>query len=181
MLLGYGADARILKRQIEERYPSQFGNQFFGNQGGFPNTGFIAPGQFPSNQFNQFPNQFFNQNPNQQQPFNQNQQQPFNQNQQQFNQRPNNQQQFNQGNQNQQPFNQGNQRNPNQGNVQQPQQVTQPTPTQPPTTLAPAVETCRDGCTSRTTSQYNPVCGSDNQNYHNRERLDCAQECGVSK
>lgn len=32
-----------------------------------------------------------------------------------------------------------------------------------------------------TTNQYNPVCGTDNQTYHNQERLDCARECGVSK
>lgn len=34
---------------------------------------------------------------------------------------------------------------------------------------------------ARTTPQYNPVCGTDGQNYHNEARLDCARECGVGK
>jgi hypothetical protein len=139
-------DARRLKRQIEERFPSQFGNQFFGNQ---QSQFFPFPNQNQFNQ-NQRPQQF-NQNQNQfgqpQQQFNQNgQQQQFNPNgqqQQQFNQNGQ-QQQFNPNGQQQQP-----QRNPN---TQQQQQATQATPTPPPTTLAPAVENCRDGCTSRTTA-----------------------------
>lgn len=33
----------------------------------------------------------------------------------------------------------------------------------------------------RTTGEYNPICGSDNNTYHNPARLTCAQECGASK
>jgi Tfp pilus assembly protein FimT len=120
-------DAKRLKRQIEERYPSQFGNQFFGNQ---------------QPQFFEFPNQ--NQRPQQ---FNQNQNQLGRP---QFNQNGQQQQQFNPNAQQFYPNGQQTQRNPN----TQQQQATQATPTQPPTTLAPAVENCRDGCTSRTTAEY---------------------------
>lgn len=29
-----------------------------------------------------------------------------------------------------------------------------------------------------TTSEYNPVCGTDNLSYHNRQKLDCTNICG---
>jgi hypothetical protein len=168
-------DAGRLRRQIEERYPG-FGNQFFPQQnGGFQFPNFNQFNQFPNNQFpnnnQQFQNnqQFNNQRPN-------NNQQPQNNNQQFNNQRPNN---------NQQPQN-----NNQQFNNQRPNNNQQITSTQPPTTLSPSVQECRDGCTTRTTSEYNPVCGmyslcmkilffnfifivpgTDNQNYHNQARL----------
>lgn len=40
---------------------------------------------------------------------------------------------------------------------------------------------CIERCIESTLSNYNPVCGSDNQTYHNQERFDCANECGASK
>lgn len=38
---------------------------------------------------------------------------------------------------------------------------------------------CMRNC--QTTSQYNPICGSDNMTYHNDQKLLCAQNCGASK
>lgn len=32
-----------------------------------------------------------------------------------------------------------------------------------------------------TTTEYNPVCGSDQIQYHNRQRLQCANRCGASE
>lgn len=32
-----------------------------------------------------------------------------------------------------------------------------------------------------TSNEYNPVCGSDGQNYHNVGRLECSQQCGSSE
>ncbi|XP_059613421.1 uncharacterized protein LOC132259707 [Phlebotomus argentipes] len=37
---------------------------------------------------------------------------------------------------------------------------------------------CFDACPS--TAQYNPVCGSDMQSYHNMARFDCAVSCGAN-
>ncbi|XP_070504990.1 uncharacterized protein [Chironomus tepperi] len=48
------------------------------------------------------------------------------------------------------------------------------------TTLAPQVLSCIERCIDTTLSNYNPVCGSDNQTYHNQERFDCANECGAN-
>ncbi|TMW52787.1 hypothetical protein DOY81_002121 [Sarcophaga bullata] len=44
------------------------------------------------------------------------------------------------------------------------------------TTASPQYLACLQNCPS--TMEYNPVCGSDNQNYHNSGRLSCAQRCG---
>lgn len=38
---------------------------------------------------------------------------------------------------------------------------------------------CMDQC--RTTNEWNPVCGTDNNNYNNLEKLNCANSCGGSK
>ncbi|CAO1370986.1 unnamed protein product, partial [Diamesa serratosioi] len=54
---------------------------------------------------------------------------------------------------------------------------------QPATTttpLPPAVRDCVQNCPSKTTSEYNPVCGSDGLNYPNPARLTCAQQCGAT-
>lgn len=40
---------------------------------------------------------------------------------------------------------------------------------------------CASTCVGRTTSEYNPVCGTDGENYHNPARLDCARDCGVGE
>lgn len=50
-----------------------------------------------------------------------------------------------------------------------------PPPPRQPTTLA--FRNCLGGCQS--TSQYNPVCGSDRQLYNNLGRLACANQCGA--
>ncbi|CRK86237.1 CLUMA_CG000187, isoform A [Clunio marinus] len=169
---------------------NQFGNQFFPPQFNNFNQNQQRPGINQGNQFNQQRpvtnqgNQFNQQRPvtnqgNQQQ-FNQGNQGGFN------NQFPNNQQRpvTNQGNQQQ--FNQGsqgglnNQIPNNQQSQNQFTQTTPPAPTPAPTTLAPAVQQCVDTCIARTTSQYNPVCGTDQQNYHNQARLDCARDCGAN-
>lgn len=70
------------------------------------------------------------------------------------------------------PGNNGN--NVNNGNVQ--------TTTAAPgtaTTASPQFLACMQSCPS--TMEYNPVCGTDNVNYHNGGRLSCAQRCGKSK
>lgn len=48
-----------------------------------------------------------------------------------------------------------------------------------PTTENPTEAACIRRCES--TSQYNPVCGTDNITYSNPNRLTCAQECSRSK
>ncbi|XP_073843166.1 kaz1-ORFB [Musca autumnalis] len=45
-----------------------------------------------------------------------------------------------------------------------------------PTTASPQYLLCLQSCPS--TMEYNPICGSDNVNYHNSGRLTCAQRCG---
>ena len=47
------------------------------------------------------------------------------------------------------------------------------------TTASPQYLACLQSCPS--TMEYNPVCGSDNENYHNSGRLSCAQRCGKGK
>ncbi|XP_028144644.1 uncharacterized protein LOC114338247 [Diabrotica virgifera virgifera] len=44
------------------------------------------------------------------------------------------------------------------------------------TTASPAYTRCFANC--RTTSEYNPVCGTDGNNYDNPQRLNCARSCG---
>lgn len=44
------------------------------------------------------------------------------------------------------------------------------------TTASPQFLACMQSCPS--TMEYNPVCGTDNENYHNGGRLSCAQRCG---
>lgn len=52
-----------------------------------------------------------------------------------------------------------------------------------PTTMAPPQTTksqrfwrCMNNCP--TTSEYNPICGTDVLSYHNRQKLDCTNLCG---
>lgn len=47
------------------------------------------------------------------------------------------------------------------------------------TTASPQYLNCLQNCPS--TSEYNPICGSDSIDYHNSGRLSCAQRCGKSK
>ncbi|XP_065360867.1 probable basic-leucine zipper transcription factor G [Calliphora vicina] len=44
------------------------------------------------------------------------------------------------------------------------------------TTASPQFLSCLQSCPS--TMEYNPVCGTDMENYHNNGRLGCAQRCG---
>lgn len=45
------------------------------------------------------------------------------------------------------------------------------------TTRSPAYRSClANNCP--TTNEYNPVCGTDDNNYDNRQKLDCANFCG---
>lgn len=43
--------------------------------------------------------------------------------------------------------------------------------------LPPNYSTCMDNC--RVITSYNPVCGTDNVTYNNRQRLNCAINCGL--
>ncbi|XP_055844581.1 uncharacterized protein LOC129910985 [Episyrphus balteatus] len=70
-----------------------------------------------------------------------------------------------------------------------PRQTSAPTqaPTVPNTsTTAPVQATTPSkafyNCVSRcpSTSEYNPICGSDSVNYHNLGRLNCAAMCGTA-
>lgn len=54
--------------------------------------------------------------------------------------------------------------------------VTTTTARPAPTTGSPAYIQCLANCP--TTSEYNPVCGTDRVSYNNRQRLDCANFCG---
>ncbi|KAG5668867.1 hypothetical protein PVAND_016787 [Polypedilum vanderplanki] len=40
------------------------------------------------------------------------------------------------------------------------------------------IEDCVEGCITRTTGEYNPVCGSDQRTYQNINRFECAVSCG---
>ncbi|XP_034482340.1 uncharacterized protein LOC117787829 [Drosophila innubila] len=50
------------------------------------------------------------------------------------------------------------------------------TTTAAPTTASPRVRACIQSCPA--TSEYNPICGSDNVNYFNEGRFNCAVGCG---
>ncbi|KAL7010861.1 hypothetical protein ACKWTF_013981 [Chironomus riparius] len=147
--------ARVINKRQVGQQNFGFGQPGFGFQP--PNFGGIRPGEgifFPG----QFQTQF-GQNPQQGQQF------PNQQGQQFPNQQGQQGQQF-QGQQGQQ-----GQQFPN----QQGQQVQQQS-----TTLAPQVQSCIERCIESTLSNYNPVCGSDNQTYQNQERFDCANDCGAN-
>ncbi|KAH8416278.1 hypothetical protein KR222_002460, partial [Zaprionus bogoriensis] len=48
-----------------------------------------------------------------------------------------------------------------------------------PTTASPRYIACVQSCP--TTSEYNPICGSDNVNYYNEGKFNCALSCGQSE
>ncbi|EDW32983.1 GL16115 [Drosophila persimilis] len=50
------------------------------------------------------------------------------------------------------------------------------TTTPQPTTQSPQYLACLQSCPA--TSEYNPICGSDNVNYYNGGKFDCAVRCG---
>ncbi|XP_034658413.1 uncharacterized protein LOC117895115 isoform X2 [Drosophila subobscura] len=50
------------------------------------------------------------------------------------------------------------------------------TTTPQPTTQSPQYLACLQSCPA--TSEYNPICGSDNVNYYNVGKFDCAVRCG---
>lgn len=58
--------------------------------------------------------------------------------------------------------------------VNVPLQSTTPAPV---TTRSPAFRQCLSSLCP-TTNEYNPVCGSDNVNYDNQQKLNCANFCG---
>lgn len=68
---------------------------------------------------------------------------------------------------------------PNQGNGNNNALPTTTAAPNTPTTASPQYLACLQSCPS--TMEYNPICGSDNINYHNNGRLTCAQRCGKSK
>ncbi|XP_005178654.1 putative transcriptional regulator cudA isoform X2 [Musca domestica] len=74
--------------------------------------------------------------------------------------------------------NQGNLGNNNQGNSGNNNNIVSSTTAAPTTatTASPQFLSCLQSCPS--TMEYNPICGSDNINYHNNGRLVCAQRCG---
>lgn len=49
----------------------------------------------------------------------------------------------------------------------------------PSTTESAEYRTCLSNC--QTTTEYNPVCGSNGVTYDNRGRLQCATRCGTSE
>ncbi|XP_036336734.1 uncharacterized protein LOC118746879 [Rhagoletis pomonella] len=62
-------------------------------------------------------------------------------------------------------------------NIPDASSTTTPAPPASSTTVpSPEYLACLRACP--TTMEYNPVCGSDSQNYHNNARLDCAARCG---
>lgn len=44
----------------------------------------------------------------------------------------------------------------------------------------PRLPPCEENCNARTTSEYNPVCGTNGVTYFNNGRFECAQFCGRS-
>ncbi|XP_070503495.1 uncharacterized protein [Chironomus tepperi] len=42
------------------------------------------------------------------------------------------------------------------------------------------IQECIDECPRRTTSEYNPVCGTNQQTYDNQNKLNCASDCGLN-
>ncbi|KAF6216657.1 hypothetical protein GE061_001003 [Apolygus lucorum] len=57
-----------------------------------------------------------------------------------------------------------------------PRQLTKPTSTTTPT---PGVVYMIPNCDCQTTSEYNPVCGTNGVTYQNRQKLECAASCGT--
>ncbi|XP_032595225.1 uncharacterized protein LOC6567123 [Drosophila grimshawi] len=66
--------------------------------------------------------------------------------------------------------------NPNTFITGQPVTPTVSTTTPQPTTASPRYLACIQSCPA--TSEYNPICGSDNINYYNSGRFNCAVLCG---
>ncbi|XP_017057983.1 uncharacterized protein LOC108099148 [Drosophila ficusphila] len=52
------------------------------------------------------------------------------------------------------------------------------TTTARPTTQSPRYYACLQSCPA--TSEYNPICGSDNVIYYNENKFNCALTCGLS-
>lgn len=50
-----------------------------------------------------------------------------------------------------------------------------------PTTSLALRNSCNNYCKEITTSEYNPVCGTDNESYSNQNVLKCIARCGVCK
>lgn len=57
--------------------------------------------------------------------------------------------------------------------------ATTPRPITTTTAQTPQFQRCLRNCP--VTAQYDPVCGTNGQNYNNRNALRCARACGVSK
>ncbi|KAH8297865.1 hypothetical protein KR054_012280, partial [Drosophila jambulina] len=48
-----------------------------------------------------------------------------------------------------------------------------------PANQEPRYLACLQTCPA--TSEYNPICGSDNNNYYNQNKFNCAVSCGLGK